>query len=383
MSLVLLIGAGLLVKSFMALQSVKPGFHAPPQNILSMQISPGVNRYADDQAVVRFYRLLAGRVRLLPGVDNAELTDTLPPDREADSDTFQIEGETAGSNNVHPAVTVAQIGPEYFRTLGIPLIRGRYFSDRDSAQSARVTIVSESFARLFFQGTDPIGRRIKESGQNLSKLPYMEIVGVVGDAKYEGMAQQSDPAYYMAYPQRPSLRMYLVVRSQLSPGTLVTPLRNEVRKLDPDAVIRQVGTMQQAMSDSMSQPRFQAALVALFAGLALLSAALGVYGVISYAVAQRTQEFGVRMALGAGRMRVLMLVVRRGLVMAAIGILISVPLALAVTRALSSLLFGMSASDPPTYIAASLALTAVAVLASAIPALRATRIDPLVALRQE
>jgi len=383
MSLVLLIGAGLLVKSFMALQSVKPGFHAPPQNILSMQISPGVNRYADDQAVVRFYRLLAGRVRLLPGVGNAELTDTLPPDREADSDTFQIEGETAGSNNVHPAVTVAQIGPEYFRTLGIPLIRGRYFSDRDSAQSARVTIVSESFARLFFQGTDPIGRRIKESGQNLSKLPYMEIVGVVGDAKYEGMAQQSDPAYYMAYPQSPSLRMYLVVRSQLSPGTLVTPLRNEVRKLDPDAVIRQVGTMQQAMSDSMSQPRFQAALLALFAGLALLSAALGVYGVISYAVAQRTQEFGVRMALGAGRMRVLMLVVRRGLVMAAIGILISVPFALAVTRALSSLLFGMSASDPPTYIAASLALTAVAVLASAIPALRATRIDPLVALRQE
>jgi putative ABC transport system permease protein len=263
------------------------------------------------------------------------------------------------------------------------LIRGRYFSDRDSAQSARVTIVSESFARLFFQGMDPIGRRIKESGQNLSKLPYMEIVGVVGDAKYEGMAQQSDPAYYMAYAQSPSLRMYLVVRSQLSPGTLVMPLRNEVRKLDPDAVIRQVCTMQQAMSDSTSQPRFQAALLALFAGLALLSAALGVYGVISYAVAQRTQEFGVRMALGAGRMRVMIVVIRRGLVMAAIGILISVPFALAVTRALSSLLFGMSASDPPTYVAASLALTAVAVLASAIPALRATRIDPLVALRQE
>jgi putative ABC transport system permease protein len=383
LSLVLLIGAGLLLRTFVSLQHVKPGFQAPPQSVLTVQISPGVNRYADDLAVVRFYRMLADDVRLLPGIKSADLTDTLPPDRQGDSDTFQIEGEAFGAGDVYPAVTVAQIGPDYFRAIGIPLARGRYFSERDSPDSPRVTIISESFARRFFEGADPIGKRIKQSGRNLSKLPYMEIVGVVADAKYEGMDRESDAAYYLPYTQSPALRMYLVVRSELPPETLVTSLREVVRKLDPDAVVTQVSTMQQAMSESLARPRFRAALLALFAGVALALAAVGVYGVISYAVAQRTREFGVRMAVGARRIDLMTLVIRDGTIMAAIAILISIPCALAVTRTLSSLLFGVSASDPLTFIAASLILTLVALLATVIPALRVTRIDPLTALRGE
>lgn len=383
LSLILLSGAGLLLRSFVSLQQVALGFQAAPESILTMQISPLESRYENTDSAVLFYQRLLDRVQQVPGVEHAAISDSLPPNRQADADTFQIEGEPLRDGQLHPAVTVAQISAGYVRTIGLPLLKGRSFTERDTATSPRVTLISDSFARRFFTGRDPIGLRIKQSGPNLTRLPYMEIVGVVGDTKYEGMDRQSDAAYYMPFTQSLALRTYLVVRSTLPAGTLAPALRREVASIDPDVVVTQVSTMRQAVFESVAQPRFRTAALGLFAGLALLLAAIGVYGVLSYSVTQRYQEFGIRMALGADRGDVLRVVLRDGASIAAIAIAIGVPGAFALTGLLSSLLFATSATDGLTFLGVSLILIVVAFVASAVPALRATRIDPLVALRFE
>ena len=282
-----------------------------------------------------------------------------------------------------PSTDNGILGPGYLRTLGIPLLKGRDFSDSDTADSPPVTLISESLARRYFPHEDPIGHRLKQSDPNLHGSPFMEIVGVVGDVKYDGLDAKSDMAYYTPYRQNFARNMYLVVRSSLPAAGLMLTLHQQIRGLDPDVVINPPSTLEQAMSESVAQPRFRTFLLGLFAAIALLLAAIGIYGVIAYSVAQRTHEIGIRMALGAQRADVLRLVAGRGLRLTLAGLGIGVVAALAVTRLLSTLLFGVGPTDPLTFVAMATLLCAVAVVACAEPAHRAMRVDPMVALRYE
>ncbi|MGI8741267.1 MAG: ADOP family duplicated permease [Bryobacteraceae bacterium] len=380
LSFMLLAGAGLLLRSFLSLQHVNAGFHAEPQQLLSMTISPPRNRYNKAETVIAFYQRLVERIRALPGVESAAVSDSLPPNRQADYDTFQIEGQSLPAGQSNPAITDSNIGPEYFSALGVPLIRGRFFTERDTANSPQVAIVSETFARNFLGGRDPVGGHMKASGT--PDNPLLEIVGVAGDVKYTGLEKDSAAAYYLPYTQNYAQRMYLIVRSPIAPN-LAPEVRRAIRIIDREVAVTEIGTLQQAMFQSVSEPRFRTVLIAAFAGLALLLSAIGIYGVIAYSVVQRTNEIGLRMALGAQRTSVLKQIVGSGAILALAGVAIGCFGALALTRLLSSLLFATRSTDPLTFVSAAIILTGVAFLASLLPALRATRIDPIVALRYE
>jgi putative ABC transport system permease protein len=382
LSLVLLIGAGLLLRSFSLLQQVKAGFSADPQKVLAVDITLSGAKYAQGKAQVAFFDRLIEQARSLPGVESAALSDSLPPSDAGDSDTFVIEGQP-WTQEGFPSTDNGILGPGYLRTLGIPLLKGRDFSDSDTSDSLPVTLISESLARRYFPNDDPIGHRLKQSDPNLHGSPFMEIVGVVGDVKYDGLDAKSDMAYYTPYRQNFARNMYLVVRSGLPAAGLLRTLHQQIRDLDPDVVINSPSTLEQVMSESVAQPRFRTFLLGLFAAIALLLAAIGIYGVIAYSVAQRTHEIGIRMALGAQRVDVLRLVAGRGLRLTLAGLAIGVVVALAVTRLLSTLLFGVGPTDPLTFAAMAVLLCAVAVVACAEPAHRAMRVDPMVALRYE
>ncbi|HUE24166.1 MAG TPA: ABC transporter permease [Bryobacteraceae bacterium] len=384
LSLMLLVGAGLLLRSLLRLQRVDAGFHGAPEHILAMTVSPANRRYADEATGIAFYGRLLDRVRQLPGIRYASLSDGLPPDQEGDADTFVIQ-DAAPRTSGNPVVTVDTVSPDYFRTMGIGLVRGRAFEARDGRESVPVAMVSESFARRFLPGEDPLGKRIKESGPELTFLPFREIVGVVADVKYTGLDANRQAAYYLPYTQNYTRRTFLVVNSSSDSAgdaaNLAPMLRREIQAVDKDVVVAWVSTLQQAMRDSVARPRFDAILLMLFAGVALLLAVIGIYGVIAYAVAQRTHEIGVRMALGACRADVLHLVLRQGARLAAMGIAVGLGGAFMFTRLMRTLLFDTSVQDTFTFAAAAVGLFAVALLASIIPAHRATRIDPLSALR--
>ncbi len=381
LSLMLTVGAGLLLRSLARLERVTGGFAARPHEILIASVSPSDRKYDEAPAFRRLYDQMLERASVLPGVAAAALSDSLPPDWQSDADTFVIEGQVLGHGELNPAVSVAIISPEYFRTMRIPLLKGRYFTDQDRQDSPPVTIVSDSFARRFFPNQDPIGKRIKQSGPD-NQAPFMEIAGVVGDVKYTGLQRDTDAAYYVPYRQNFGRRMFVVARS--SQGAALAPaLRREVQAADPGVTITQVETMQQAFSRAVARPRFDTLLLAVFAGIAVLLAAVGIYGIIAYSVAQRTHEIGVRMALGAAQGSVLRMVIRQGAGLAAMGVAVGLAGAFALTRLLSTLLFGVSATDPLTFVAAALGLLLVAVAASLVPARRATRISPVDALRYE
>jgi putative ABC transport system permease protein len=262
----------------------------------------------------------------------------------------------------------------------IPLRKGRYFTGHDTEDSTLVAIVSESLARHFFPGQDPIGRRIKQSSPD---DPYMEIVGVVGDVKYTGLQKDTDAAYYTPYRQDRARQMFLVVRSTVGVTGLGPVLRRQIQSIDPRVTLDAVSTMQHALDADFAQPRFNTILLTLFAGIALLLAFVGIYGVIAYSVTQRTHEIGIRMALGAGRANVLGMVIGQGARLALLGIALGLAGAFILTRLLSTLLFGVGATDLLTFATVGLGLLAVALLAAFIPAHRATRISPVVALRYE
>jgi len=382
LSLMLLIGAGLFVRSFVRLQQVSPGFQAPPENLLTMRISPAGVNYDDAVKLTAFYERLLERVRQMPGVESAAVSDSLPPDREADADTFVIAGQQ-WSQEANPSVSAPLVSVDYFRALGIPLLRGRYFTAEDTANSPPVVIISEAMARRYFAGRDPIGERLKRSGPGPElSSPFMEIVGVVGDVKYMGLQRESGLAYYEPTAQNREPRMFLAIRSAAASGLASAVLR-EIQALDRQAVVVQVTTMDQSIYASVAAPRFRTMLLGFFAGIALLLAAIGIYGVVAYSVTQRTHEIGIRMAVGARRLDVLRLVLGQGATLALLGICIGLGGSLALTQMLAQLLFSVKPTDPLTFGGVSLALAAVALLASFIPARRATRIDPLVALRYE
>lgn len=386
LSVILLIGAGLLLRSFVRLQNSNPGFTAPPDEMLSLAISPSTMTSASYRTRIQFYERLLERVKQLPGVRSAALADSLPPNRRAESDTFVIEGQALPPGKSNPALTAAIVSPDYFRTLGIPLVKGRYFEASDTVDSPPVAVISRSMARRFFPNQDPLGKRFKQSSgpPALPWTPYMRVVGVVADSKFAGVAGEPEAGYYRSSRQMIfDSRMYLVARTEVSAASMVPALRREIEAMDPNTVLSQVATMEQAIQNSVAAPRFRTLLLALLGGLALLMAAVGLYGVISYSVAQRTHEIGIRVALGAERKDVLGLVLRQGLELTLAGVAAGLAGALVLTRFLSSLLYQVKPTDFVTFAGVSLILAGVAFAASYIPARRATNVDPIVALRYE
>jgi putative ABC transport system permease protein len=382
LSLLLLVGAGLLLRSFANLRRVTGGFSAQPRQILTMLISPGNRKYNDAPAGLAFYDEVLRRARAVPGVEAAAVTDSLPPDRQGDADTFQIQGQPLAPGELNPIISEPGVGPDFFRALGIPLIKGRFFDQHDTPDSRPVAIVSEGFVHRFFANQEPLGQRIKQSGPGYGDK-WMDIVGVVGNVKYLGLTVDTDPALYIPFAQSYGPLMFLVVRSSGDAAELAAPLRQDIQSIDPGVTLAQISTMEQALDLSVSQPRFDTMLLSLFAGMALLLAAVGIYGLIAYSVAQRTHEIGVRMALGAAQADVVRMVVRQGASMAVLGILLGLGGAFLLTRLLKTMLFGIGVADALTFVSAPLIIMLVVLLATFVPALRATRISPVVALRYE
>ena len=378
-AIVLLAGAGLLIQSLGRLQQVNPGFN--PQNAMTFSLGlPEVKYKAAQQ--VEFYRQLAERIESLPGVRSASAVMPLPLGGDRMRVTFETEGRPLPKGEL-PASEIRTIGLDYFRTIGIPIIAGRDFNERDDAKSTPVVIVNEAFARQYFPGEDALGKHINPSISAGEGEPQMrEIVGVVGNVKHRGLSAEAEPEAYEPHAQL-TFDMSVVVRTEGDPHGIVAAIQGEVTAMDKDLPAYNFRTLDEYLAASVAQPRFNTTLLAVFAGMALLLTAVGLYGVMSYSVNQRTHEIGIRMALGAGRGDVLKLVVGQGMTLTATGVVVGLTGAFFMTRLLESLLFGVSATDPVTFAAIALLLAGVALVACFVPARRATRVDPMVALRYE
>jgi putative ABC transport system permease protein len=382
LSFILLIGAGLLVRSFLALESVQAGFRAAPERVLTMRLAPAKSGPANPKKIAEFYQEVLTRVRSLPGVDAAALSTALPPDQIPFTDSFQVEGQPDSEARNNPAVPVPWISPGYFRTLEIPLRQGRDFTENDTPDSPGVTIISESLARRYFPGQNPIGRRLKHGGP-ASGNPFMKIVGVAADVTYAGLESASLPVYYEPASQTQPQWRSLVVSASLPAKSLVPGIRTNIEAIDRNVVITHVRTMSELLAESIAEPRFRTLLVGSFAMLALVLASIGIYGVAAYSVERRTQEIGVRVALGAQRGDVLRLVVGHSLAMGALGMTIGLGGAVVFARLLRTFLFRVSAADPITFVLMGVVVLTVALAASLVPALRAARLDPALTLRAE
>ncbi len=386
LALVLLVGAGLLLNSFRRLTSINAGFN--PDNVLTCEISLPSSKYKNPQIVSFFQRLLEG-VRALHGVKAAGATMTLPlRARGGYWAGLNIEGRSEpATRESRPIVNFVQVTPGYFTALGIPILKGRLFSDQDnSVEGSKVAIINAVLARRFFSDVDPIGKRIR-LGSEAPLGPWLNVVGVVGDAALESLNDPRFPQVYSPHAQAEeggvAGNMALVVRTSSDPLSLAAAVREQVHALDKDQSVANIETLEQVVSGSLAQPRLNTLLLAGFAGFALLLAVIGLYGVLSYSVAQRTHEIGVRMALGARPHDVFWSVLGHALSLTSAGVAGGLTAAFGLTRLMASLLFGIRPTDPATFVAVSVVLTVVALLASYIPARRATKVDPLVALRYE
>src|SRR5215213_8377338 len=385
LTLVLLVGAGLLVKSFWRLSQVNPGFD--PQNVLVMQISINA-RPEEGPRVDNFLTALQQRVHQLPGVQSVSVSNGLPFEG-ANFPPIVIEGKPAPAPGQDPTGLLYIVSTDYFQTMRIDLVRGRLFSTEDRKDTPQVALIDQVFARQYFPNEDPIGKRFK---LNTPGADSREIIGIVRHVEHSGLEGQTanTAEFYFNFDQIPvaSLSRYvrrvnLLVRTSVEPLSLAGLVRNQLSALDKDQAVFNVRTMEQALAQSVAARRFSMILLAVFALLALTLAAVGIYGVISYSVAQRTREVGIRMALGARTIDVLNLVIRDGLKLVLIGIVIGLGGALFLTRLMTTLLFGVTATDAVTYVTVALGLIIVALIACCIPARRATKVDPLVALRFE
>ncbi len=379
-ALVLLIGAGLLIRSFRRVQEVNPGFN--PDKMLVMQLSLPNTKYKEPAQIDGFFHKVLQEIAALPGVKSAGISSSLPMSGMSSSGSFTIEGRTVPPGQMSPWGNRWAAGASYFQTMNIPLIRGRYFDDRDVVDAPGVAIIDETMARKFWPNEDPIGKRITfEGGQTNPR--WREIVGIVGHVKQRGLDGESPVQYYFPHRQRPSSNAFLVVRTASEPQSLTGAVRSVIQSADKELPVFKVTTMEQMVADSTSQRRFTTILLSVFALVALILASVGLYGVLSYTVAQRTHEIGIRMALGAGAADVKKLVVRQGMTMVAAGVVLGLAAAFGLTRLMATLLFGVRATDPLTFVLLPLALALVALIACYVPARRATKVDPMVALRYE
>jgi putative ABC transport system permease protein len=378
-ALVLLVGAGLMVKSFVRLQEVDPGFH--PERILTADLALPRAKYKEDAQITAFYDQFLGRVASQPGVEAVAAISALPLGGGGDVVSFEVEGRPAPPPNQVVDAEYRIITPNYFATMGIPLVRGEGFTPRHTSDVAGVMIINETMARRYFPGEEPIGKRINLGDPQ--RDPWRTIIGIARDVRHEGLDTAPYPQMYAPLAQFPRSAMTLVARVQGDPLALVPNMRGELRAIDRDQPLTNLRTMEQVLAQSIARQRFNMTLIAIFSVVGLVLASVGIYGVISYSVTQRTHEIGIRMALGAQRRDVLKLVLGQGILLALIGVGIGLFAALALTRVMSSLLFGVSATDPLTFGAVALLLATVALLACFIPARRAMRVDPMVALRYE
>jgi predicted permease len=376
LSLMLLTGAGLLIRSFVRLQSVPPGFAT--EHILSMQVAVNGPKYQKGAAAVQFFQEAGDRITHLPGVKSQGLVSALPLTGSVGWGQINVEGYTPPPGQ-ELQVDIRVASTDYFRAMDIPLLKGRFFNQHDTKDSQQMAIIDEEFAQRFWPHDNPIGRHL---WFDHPEKPFT-IAGVVGVVKQYGLDSDGKIAVYFPYQQAPDRRMYLVVRTAYDPAGLTGAVVREIHTVDPNAVVYEVRTMQDRLHDSLARQRFSTLMLGAFAAFALLLAAVGVYGVMSYLVSQSTHDIGVRVALGAQPGNILGLVVRQGMELAAIGIVGGVVGAFALTRAMTSLLFGVTATDAVTFSSVAVILGVVAFAATVIPALRATNVDPMVALRNE
>jgi putative ABC transport system permease protein len=377
LSLILLVGAGLLARSFARLLATDKGFD--PDNVLSFSLSLPYGAYPRPDQQSRFFDQALTAIAALPGVGGAAAISELPLGGSGTNGAFHVEGRSDPPGS-EPQAEKRIVTPDYFRVLRTPILAGRAFTAQDRPGSPSVAIINEALARRMFAGQDPVGRRLEF---NWDTTGWQEIVGVVGDVKQYGLQEEMLPTIYVPLAQRPASAMDVVLRSSLPPDQLLPVIRRQVAALDRDRPLIQVRTMQQVVADSVADRRLPMLILAGFAAAALLLGAIGVYGVVGYSVAQRTQEFGIRMALGARRGAVMRMVLGQGLRLALIGLLIGLAGSLAVARLIAGLLFGVTPADPATLAATSLLILGVALLACYVPARRAARVDPMVALRYE
>ncbi|HET9531752.1 MAG TPA: ABC transporter permease [Blastocatellia bacterium] len=378
LSLVLIAGAGLMIKSFLRLQQVDTGFN--PDNVLTLRLSLTGPGYQDDKPVQDFYTQLEDRIKSLPGVVTVGATSTLPLKGYRWTGDFTIEGRSP--EDYGKEVRHKEISPGYFEAVGLPMLRGRSFTESDTAGSPSVIVINEALARKHFQNEDPVGKRLTFN-KPTTPGPWHTIIGVVADERQEGMSREVMPQIYQSHLQNAINEMSLVIKTAVDPNSIVGAVRNEIRLMDKDLPPYEVQTLNELLYSSVARERFSTMLMVAFAGVALLLAAVGIYGVMSYSVTQRTHEMGIRLALGARPNDLVRLVVGRGLALTLAGVGIGLVSSLLLTQIMQSLLFGVSATDPLTFIAVSALLSAVALFACYIPARRAARVDPMIALRYE
>ena len=387
LSLILMIGAGLLLRSFARVLDVNPGFNS--QNVMLARIwlpvpnNPELDPYRDPVKRSGFIKEIVRRASTMPGVRYAAIGNgnAVPLVGPHNSGGFTIEGQ-ATTNSSIPTAKINLVSPDYFRLLETPLIRGRFFTDADDRQAPQVVVIDSALAQRYFGDRDPVGLRMKRGGP-AAETPWMTIVGVVGNIKSDGFDQPDQPHLYFPIFQNPSYAMAVYLRTDVAPLSLTQELREQVKAVDKDLPVFGETTMEQVVGESVSRRRFAVQVVGAFGILALLLAAIGIYGVIAYSVTQRTREIGIRVALGANRRAILRWVLRQGVYLIIGGIFAGLLGAFLLTRLIRTLLFGVGPTDVVTYIALSLLLTLVALIACYIPARRATKVDPLVALRYE
>jgi putative ABC transport system permease protein len=396
LAVVLLVGGGLMLKSFVQLVRVDPGFQ--PNQVLRLDFALPSLKYREPQRQVAFYNELLARLQTLPGVESAGATTNTPLGPAENWSGFAIEGRPEPPQGNQQQAAMRTVSDDYFRTMQIPLRKGRFFNSSDARvalplvrwfeqqpfperynepQAAPAVIINETMARLYWPNEDPIGKRMR-----IVWSPWITIVGVVGDVHHTGLNTPANPEMYLSQLQEPQDAMAVLARTTGDPLQLAAAAREQVKAMDKDLPVR-VTTMDQLFANSVAGQRFNTSLLGIFAVVALLLAMIGVFGVINYSVAQRTHELGIRIALGAQRRDVFKLVVGQGLLLALVGVGVGVAGAVGLTHLIAGLLFGVSPTDGPTFVVVSLIVTAVAFLACYLPARRATRVDPLIALRYE
>ena len=384
LAVTLLAGAGLLIRSFGKLAAVDPGFVVQPA--LAFDLSLPDARYEEEARQIAFFDQLLPKLRAIPGVEQAGAVVSLPLSGSSFVLTFEVKGRPPVPPSQQPAMQVRVATPEYFETIGIPLTRGRMFTADDRWGSTQVALITEAAARQYFPGEDPIGKTIVLGWGRGPNTPRAggEVIGIIGDIKDEGLNEPDPPQIYLPYRQWPLEAMSVLLKTSVPPDTIAEVARRTVYSLDGNLPVSNVRSLEQVVARSISQPRFYMTLLAVFASVAVALAAIGIFGVLSYAVAQRTREIGIRMALGAHQRTVLGLVVKEAMLMAAGGVLLGLACAVPLTRWLvAKLLFDTQPTDPLTYCSVAAALALIAMLAAYVPARRATRVDPMIALRAE